>query len=845
MAPSQTRKLAKHHLQPTLRGPQRTLDGSDDRQVQQAGRSATNLNAQASAQSLREALRPSSREASREGRRSSNGRTKVSTAQAAPLDGPRPEPRRQHSGLSPYAPPIPSPLGPVASKTTAESGVRKNSGSSTASSSEGLSIPYRNVALIPATEDVSYDQPQTPPRQAVSATEMAHQGSYSTLSHPTPRAVQDLGADYTHYYNPFATRSNSANTSQQDLPACAPPAVRLPTFGLSDHHLAPAKTKSSAELSNRSSVQSNPFKDNHRVSLASLRETNEDTPTSDRPDAESADAVTAAAPTAIARAATPTFIHNADPEKAAFIPHFVDDRLGAPYVLYMDEKEDDDDMHMPAWDDDRRYKLTLRERFSRENIVNTIGILFLLTGLCTIFIVLPVVSFLGTNLIPYTYETPLDQMPGHTKPEPWAHVNDEVYPLFKNMRRGLIDPDTPASAMTRQSVNGDTLKLVFSDEFNAKNRTFYEGDDPYWFAPDIWYGATKDLEWYDPDAVNTGDGTLQLQLDAFRNHDLDYRSGMLNSWNQLCFKGGVFEVSVSLPGPAGIHGLWPGVWTMGNLGRPGYLASTDGMWPYTYSDCDVGITPNQSSPDGISFLPGQRLPSCTCHNEDHPSPGTGRGAPEIDIIEVSADWGSLNLGVATQSYQVAPFDLFYYPNYDFMEIPEYNFSMVNTYTGGPFQQAISTVTMLNNDWYDGKAFQKFAFEYEPGSGEDAHVTWFVADDEMMGFDGRAIGPNGNIQQRLIAEEPLSMILNLGFSHSWVAIDQANLRFPTIMRVDYVRWYQNTDADSGHEVTCDPKGYPTTEYIARHPEAYRNANHTSWKDAGYQWPKNTLMHGCNA
>lgn len=254
MAPSQPRKLTKHHLQPTLRGPQRTLDGSDDRQVQQAGRSATNLNAQASAQSLREALRPSSREASREGRRSSNGRAKVSTAQAAPLDGPRPEPRRQHSGLSPYAPPIPSPLGPVASNTTAESGVRKNSGSSTASSSEGLSIPYRNVALIPATEDVSYNGPHTPPRQAVSATEMAHQGSYSTLSHPTPRAVQDLGTDYTRYYNPFATRSNSANTSQHDLPACAPAAVRLPLFGSSDHHLAPAKTKSSAELSNRSSV---------------------------------------------------------------------------------------------------------------------------------------------------------------------------------------------------------------------------------------------------------------------------------------------------------------------------------------------------------------------------------------------------------------------------------------------------------------------------------------------------------------------------------------------------------------------------------------------------------------
>lgn len=91
---------------------------------------------------------------------------------------------------------------------------------------------------------------------------------------------------------------------------------------------------------------------------------------------------------------------------------------------------------------------------------------------------------------------------------------------------------------------------------------------------------------------------------------------------------------------------------MGNLGRPGYLATTEGMWPYTYNECDAGITPNQSMSDGTSYLPGQRLPSCTCTGEEHPTPGKGRGAPEIDIAEVSADWGGLGIGVATQSYQV-------------------------------------------------------------------------------------------------------------------------------------------------------------------------------------------------
>lgn len=107
---------------------------------------------------------------------------------------------------------------------------------------------------------------------------------------------------------------------------------------------------------------------------------------------------------------------------------------------------------------------------------------------------------------------------------------------------------------------------------------------------------------------------------------------------------------------------------MGNLGRPGYAASTEGIWPYSYEDvCDAGITANQSSTDGISFLPGMRLPACTCSNEDHPTPGKSRSAPEIDIIEASVT--SLNaekgvvVGDVSQSAQIAPFDVFYTPNY--------------------------------------------------------------------------------------------------------------------------------------------------------------------------------------
>lgn len=318
-------------------------------------------------------------------------------------------------------------------------------------------------------------EPQRPPGTAVSAT------STGTSQADFPRG---LG-------NPFDTRNNS----QFDVSLATP----LPRYNSSSHLMAGV---SSTDLAQR---LSNPFKDDRRTaSLYSSRQ-NSAIGTPIRTHSRSADEKSASVliSAVSGKGHTPSFINDADPEKTPFVP-YVDDRM-AFASLYVDQKEDDDDMHMPAWDDDAKFRPSWADRFSRQNIVNTLGMIFLLIGLLCIFVILPVVSFTGTNLIPYTYETPLDQMPGYVGETPaWAHVNDKVYPLLQNIRRGLIDPDTPQSARTRKSTDGTDLVLVFSDEFNRENRTFYPGDDPYWFAPDFWYGATQDLEWYDPDAANTG-----------------------------------------------------------------------------------------------------------------------------------------------------------------------------------------------------------------------------------------------------------------------------------------------------------------------------------------------------
>lgn len=309
------------------------------------------------------------------------------------------------------------------------------------------------------------------------------------------------------------------------------------------------------------------------------------------------------------------------------------------------------------------------------------------------------------------------------------------------------------------------------------------------------------------------------------------------------------EAAIQLPGRGDIEGFWPGFWAMGNLGRPGYTATTDGLWPYSYWDgCDIGITKNQSSSDGISYLPGMRLPACTCSAADHPSPGNSRSAPEIDAIEGSVGFMGASYsgatGTASQSFQVAPFDVWYQPDYKFMEIYDSQITMMNNYRGGTYQEAVSGLSWLNNNWYEvnGGEYQTYGFEYTPGA--TGSLAWFVGNEYTWKLDARALRPNGNIGQRVIPEEPMALVLNFGMGLSFAEVFLANLAelMPATMKFDYVRIYQEEGSES---ITCDPPGYPTTDYIANHAVAYQNENMTSWTAAGYSWPENSFVDGCKA
>ncbi|KAH9478433.1 Beta-glucan synthesis-associated protein SKN1 [Psilocybe cubensis] len=432
---------------------------------------------------------------------------------------------------------------------------------------------------------------------------------------------------------------------------------------------------------------------------------------------------------------------------------------------------------------------------------------------------------------------------------------------------GLIDKDTPKEAYTWPSyIDGEDLVLVFSDEFNRDGRTFYPGEDPFWEAVDLHYWGTKNLEWYDPSQATTKGGNLELRMDLTPdrsvNHNMLYKSGMIQTWNKFCFTGGLLITNVQLPGSSDVSGFWPAVWSMGNLGRAGYGASLEGLWPYSYDECDVGTLPNQTYPGErrplaavtngdpevggeLSYLPGQRLSACTCPGESHPGPMrkdgsyVGRAAPEIDVIEATVTEG---IGHVSLSAQWAPFNA----RYQFLNqntsasFDDPRRTVLNSYQGGRYQQTTSGLSLTNPNCYEipGTCFALYGFEYKPGF-DDAYITW-INEVRAWTIRSEALLPDTEVEigRRLVPVEPMYLIANLGISEGFGEID-VGLQLPAIMKVDYIRVYQRKDEIN---VGCDPKDFPTAKYIETYKEAYTNPNLTVWADYKQPWPKNRMDPG---
>lgn len=85
---------------------------------------------------------------------------------------------------------------------------------------------------------------------------------------------------------------------------------------------------------------------------------------------------------------------------------------------------------------------------------------------------------------------------------------------------------------------------------------------------------------------------------------------------------------------------------LGNLARATYVGSSDFMWPYSYNKCD---SRNRKS---------QEINACARVNHYGLEPFTGRGAPEIDVLEsMQGEPGHLPNTFIQRPYQSTSFQV--------------------------------------------------------------------------------------------------------------------------------------------------------------------------------------------
>ncbi|KAH9950434.1 beta-glucan synthesis-associated [Amylocystis lapponica] len=521
----------------------------------------------------------------------------------------------------------------------------------------------------------------------------------------------------------------------------------------------------------------------------------------------------------------------------------------------MNVREADDDLHNP---DPRRDRNVDKGGyiFTGRGVMN-LGCLFILAvGMLTLFAGYPIISYFTRKALSTQGGFNLGGL----------NASGQVPTMAGNW--GLVDIETPIKAHNKPDrVNGKKWQLVFSDEFNTDGRTFWPGDDPYWEALNQHYWQTNNLEWLDPSAIVTKDGWLQITMSQKENHQLNYTSGMMSSWNKFCFTGGYVETSVILPGANNVVGFWPAVWTMGNLGRAGFGASLEGMWPYSYDACDVGTAPNQTknglplaaTENGdagnggvLSYLAGQKLSRCSCPGSSHPGPmhqdGTfvGRSAPEIDMFEATYLGTDPPVGQVSQSSQWGPFNYEYqsFNGSGTYSITNDTLTAINGYKGGIYQQAISALTFTDPTAYElnGMNASVYGLQYKPGF-DDAYIAWIARDELVWTLYTPATAADNvvEISARPIPQEPMYIIMNLGISPNFGTPDIAHLTFPSTMYVDYIRVYQDPD---NINIGCDPSDFPTAAYINEYIEAYTNPNLTTWRDDyGQPFPGNKFLDQC--
>ncbi|KAJ8599078.1 hypothetical protein CTAYLR_007613 [Chrysophaeum taylorii] len=427
-------------------------------------------------------------------------------------------------------------------------------------------------------------------------------------------------------------------------------------------------------------------------------------------------------------------------------------------------------------------------------------------------------------------------------------------------RAGWVDPDSPRSARTTVSlVDRVEVPLVFSDEFEVEGREFDDGFDPRWTAIHKNDYTNAALHYYHQEYVRTSNGFLNVTTDAveteFESLQLskrrkgkikaktlkkEFRSGMVQTWNKFCFSGGILEVRVKLPGRHDVGGLWPATWLMGNLARSTYVASSDYMWPWSYDRCDRA---NQIR---------QEISACKPSPHYGLDANRGRGAPEIDLLEVMPGSGWLPWGLkkpyVSTSLQVAPGKTNPRPSNGDRPHPGQWYeglrfgknSSINVFFYGLkldhhdetsyVADAISGNTPIRETHFTD--FHTFRLEWEPRG----YINWYVDDFFLYGIDDESLGECTGAH---VPDEPSYLLINTAMSSTWgfpfpcppgcdcKCHDCVNPKckcamppgfcetLPAHFLVDYVRVYQRPQ----HKLGCSTDTHPTKRFIQGHSDRY--------------------------
>eukprot|EP00931_Biecheleriopsis_adriatica_P090022 TRINITY_DN64073_c0_g1_i1.p1 TRINITY_DN64073_c0_g1~~TRINITY_DN64073_c0_g1_i1.p1 ORF type:complete len:687 (-),score=95.26 TRINITY_DN64073_c0_g1_i1:135-2147(-) len=453
-------------------------------------------------------------------------------------------------------------------------------------------------------------------------------------------------------------------------------------------------------------------------------------------------------------------------------------------------------------------------------------------------------------------------------PRNWKQYVVSVYLCgILSLQASWIDADTPHSARVTSALSDAKVgvhKLVFSDEFELAGRSFREGSDPKWIAINSYNPTTQDLEAYVADQARTEDGKLIIEVSTDIVVDASgtprpFSSAMLQTWNRSCFRGGILEVSLKLPGRHDRPGLWPAVWMMGNLGRVGFGSglpgdadpeSLDGIWPFSYNACEEALHPGAfpaNAKQKYDACPG-RPAYCLAQNytigqcdkvaRNKAMLGhRGRGATEMDLIEVAVNpEGGIYKAEVSTSLQIAPStgdNGWYEKKGRCYEQVRSNMSTgdithVNEYHGAWGTEVLSGLTEIGAENYEEQVIYRMEWLldnriawYMKRPSDSDFVYLFQVDQAALEACG-AKGTSNRTEKRPIPEEPSYLLLNVAVGNTFSPVPVFNDTFwdsfPYRMEVDYVRFYQDEGGDSS--LACDTAEFPSAEFIQNNPSMYQ-------------------------